>query len=75
MDKKVKTGNDLLEFFERITVQKGFKKDRLEEILNDNTGYFEKNLVLNCNPFDFLQEKILNLNSGFQYPKNNLESI
>jgi len=53
-----------------IKVQKGFKKDRLEEILNDNAGYFEKNLVLNCNLFNFLQDKILNMNSGFQYPKD-----
>ncbi len=53
-----------------VDVQKGLLNNNLQEIINDNIEFLEKNQILDCKPFDFLQEKILNLRVDFQYSKD-----
>ncbi len=51
-----------------VDVQRGLFNSKLQTIINDNIEFFEKNQVLECKPFEFLQKKILNLNTDFHYP-------
>ncbi|MHA1274919.1 MAG: hypothetical protein ACTSQS_16015 [Promethearchaeota archaeon] len=58
-----------------IQVQKGLLKRTLQEIIDDNLEFFEENKVLNCKPFEFLQEKILNLGTDYQYSRDKFKIL
>lgn len=53
-----------------VNVQNGLRNKDLQKIIDDNLEFLEKNQILDRKPFDFLQEKILNLKPDFQYSKD-----
>jgi len=56
-----------------INVHRGLLNGKLQEIINENLDFFKQNKVLDCNPFEFLQDKIINQDSDFHYPKDNFK--
>ncbi|MHA1334727.1 MAG: hypothetical protein ACTSPW_03140, partial [Promethearchaeota archaeon] len=67
--------NQNIELIKVEIQQKKLKKisKKINEILEDNLNYFKLNQILNKNAFQYLKEKITQLDSDFKYPQEKLK--